>query len=118
MGVVKLNGTYLELADKYYGFRGWLSFGMLLISGVCLFFLGLFTHEFFFEDLKSSAKQDEIGVWLGFWLFMTVSQSGLLWFAIWGLPKESFWLTHFPIRLNRKTGMIHLAYSYTLPAAT
>jgi hypothetical protein len=108
LGVIKMNSTYLELADKYYGFRGWLTFGMLLISGICLFFIVLFTHGFFFEDLRTPSKQVEIEVWLSLWLFMTVSLGGLLWVAIWGLRKESFWLTHLPIRLNRKTRMIHL----------
>jgi hypothetical protein len=108
MGVVKLNGTYLELADKYYGFRGWLSFGMLLIAGVCLFFLGSFTHTLITTYIFNPARQEQVVEGVMVWLFIVSLLSALVAVGVWGLRKESFWLTHLPIRLNRKTGMIHL----------
>jgi hypothetical protein len=104
---IKLNSTFLELADKYYGWRGWLSMGMLIVSGICLWAMGLFgfgTLEAAM-DPDSPANTAEMHTAV---LFMLLCLGGLLLFAIWGLRKESFHLTHFPARLNRKTRMIHL----------
>lgn len=103
---IRLNSTYLELADKYYGERGWLAMGMTLCGLVCVGALLAYTYIIFFGQ-QSLGKPIANGA-LGVLLFSYVCFIPLICFSIWGLRKEAFFLTHFPARLNRKTRMVHV----------
>ena len=104
---IKVNGTYLELADKYYGERGWLTMGMGLVSCVCSWAIAMFGFGSLAAIMNpdSLANKMEIHIVVAFAMLVL---SFLLAFAIWGLRKEAFFLTHFPARLNRKTRMVHV----------
>jgi hypothetical protein len=60
------------------------------------------------EDALNPGYSGDMSANVWFLVFAETALGGLLFFAIWGLRKESFHLTHFPARLNRKTRMIHL----------
>ncbi len=103
--VIKLNSTYMELADKYYGWRGFLTQGMSLVILVCAYGIGgfIYSHIATWEKFYDQHFERTIFV-----LIASAVLLGLLLVAVWGLRKEAFHLTHFPIRLNRKTRMVHL----------
>ena len=107
MSTIKLNSTYLEIAEKYYAMRGWLSMGMLAVSSVCIFFIGLFSFDTVQNWDRNIIKNQQTDAALAY-LFAVFLLGALLAFAIWVLRKEAFWFTHLPARLNRKTRTIHL----------
>ena len=104
--VIKSNSTYLELVDKYYGWRGWLSAGTLITNGVCVWAIWLLGYGTI-ADLPKTPEESRLSAIL-FVSLVIVLMGGLIWFGTWALRKESFFLTHFPARLNRKTRTIHL----------
>lgn len=96
LSVIKLNSTYLETADIAYAGRGSLSFWYLSIGAIFLvfilfLFIGNFLHDpewgFFFVSL-----------------FMCSAVMFCLWFAF---RSDSFCLTHYPIRFNRKNKKVY-----------
>lgn len=103
---IKVNGTYLELADKYYGERGWLTMGTLLCIAASMFPILASVYTLFFVDNAkyNSSMYENIGVVV----FSCVIFLPLVFFGMWLLRKEAFLLTHFPARLNRKTRMVHV----------
>jgi hypothetical protein len=107
MSTIKLNSTYLEIADKYYGMRGWLSLGMLVVSAVCILFIGLFGIGTI-QDWDNTVLRNQQTEAVVAGLVACGLLAMLLAVAIWVLRKEAFWLTHLPARLNRKTRMVHL----------
>ena len=104
--VIKLNSTYMEMADKYFGWRGFLTFGMIVCMLAALLFPGLVAFDLLTrtevptEEMKEA---DFAAIIMIFVLFLP-----LVAVTIWGLRKEAFHLTHFPIRLNRKTRLLHI----------
>ena len=103
--VIKLNSTYMEMADKYFGWRGFLTLGMFLIISVCAFSMVgfIYTHIDTWEKFHDQQFERTLFV-----LFTTTILLSLLLVAVWALRKEAFHLTHFPIRLNHKTRMLHI----------
>ena len=103
--VLKINSTYMELADKYYGWRGFLTQGMSLVILVCAYGIGgfIYTHIDTWERFHDQQFERTLFV-----LIASTILLGLLLVAVWALRKEAFHLTHFPIRLNRKTRTVHL----------
>ena len=104
--VIKVNSTYMELADKYYGWRGFLTLGMLVCLFATLLFPGLVAFDLLTRTQIPSAQMQEADT--GAIVMILVLLLPLAAFIIWALRKEAFHLTHFPVRLNRKTRMVHL----------
>ena len=104
--VIKSNSSYLELADKYYGWRGWLSSGTLIVIAICIGAIAMFAISLVFSWDRVHSKNPAGAI--GVFVFMFAVLLGLILFGTWALRKESFFLTHFPARLNRKTRTIHL----------
>ena len=102
--VVRLNSTYLELVDRNYRWRGgWTLAGALFFCPVFGFFLWqpittLMQGGFVFSD----------------WLFFIGMWSVALlisWIAYRAMTSEVFFSTYYPIRFNRKNGMVYMYQS-------
>ncbi|MCD7099537.1 DUF6708 domain-containing protein [Stenotrophomonas sp. MMGLT7] len=100
--VIKLNSTYLEVVDKYYGWRGWAAF-MFTVGGVIPLVASL---AFIIAAIGKLNAGDSIGFYFG--LFFA-SVFGLVSTVAWFLGRfEWAYYTHYPIRLNRKTQTVHV----------
>jgi hypothetical protein len=106
--VIRLNSTYLELVDKWYGARGMLTaialIGFLIAGGVfALMGLSLLIG---LVDGTSPYQDSAIPFYNGIAMLLMVAPIG------WGMWKvlraESFSFTHYPMRFNRITGMVHV----------
>jgi len=99
--VIRFNGTYLELMDKWFDSRGMLTSIFLMF---CFIFIPIVVASIPDAD---AAGDDLMGQrWLfAFAIGMTTVLSMLFG---WFLKTDAFRYTHFPIRLNRKTWMVHV----------
>ena len=102
LSVIKLNSSYLEVVDKYYGGKGWaafMSFALFLMPMVFSLLFGFTALEKFGD-----------GNMEGFYFATTVSVIGFLLAFVAPILFRFEWAhyTHYPIRLNRKTGMVHV----------
>lgn len=117
LAVTRLNSGFLESVDKFYGDKGFLSAVMLAILGM----VGSFYVWILFASLAApflsidSALRRFLDPNLhraepNFFAvsFVTAICVPLIALAIWGLRKESFAYTHYPIRLNRKTRTVYV----------
>jgi hypothetical protein len=103
---IRTNSTFIELVDKYYAGRGILTF--VLAGGIplCIFMIILDIYAFVFLGLLGNAYDRNIVIFGGPFLFVLCV--ALLVFSVWGVKKDAFIYTHYPIRLNRKTRMVHV----------
>lgn len=105
LSVIEFNASYMEVVDKYYAWKGFLTTflisAMALVGGGFMFVAGSLA----LEALTSAA--DPATVW-GFAALMFLLAATLIAGGVWLLRKESFAYTHYPIRLNRKTRMVHV----------
>ena len=100
--VVKMNGTYMELAGKFYEWRGVFGSGMFVVMLLSVY--GLFFSIVLFNSIMTSI--DERYLWpIG--VFSFAFSVALVLFSVWGSSMEFFRLTHYPIRLNRKLRKIY-----------
>ncbi|WP_273827290.1 DUF6708 domain-containing protein [Providencia rettgeri] len=91
LSVIKLNSTFLEVADAHYKERGFITLTLLF----CFFLILYFLVNTFFSPL-------------GFdWFPLTIS-TPVLFFMLYTLKIECFIYTHYPIRFNRKKQLVHL----------
>ncbi|OWO78848.1 hypothetical protein B5C26_22970 [Photorhabdus luminescens] len=100
--VIRMNSTYMETVDKYYREKGFVSF---LNATVFLGYLGLslyFTVIMIFQGFNGNYD-----VLTGFFIFQ-LAAIFILYFSGKFILKEWFAKTHYPIRFNRKTQMIHV----------
>lgn len=103
---ISKNDLCLELVDKYYAWKGVAS-GILV--GPLVFFAWLLATfpSAVATGLAKTAGDDKWQGWLvgGFGLICLSFLVGLF---VWGILRESFTLTHFPIRFNRKNRMVYV----------
>ncbi|MDR3104217.1 MAG: hypothetical protein LBU96_07165 [Yokenella regensburgei] len=99
--VIKINSTYMEVVDKYYGQKGFVSiftaFGTCLLSYmlVAMVFIST-TREYF----------DWSDIW--FLLVLSIPLTPVFLLCIILLKIEWFAWTHYPIRFNRKEQLVHV----------
>lgn len=111
--VIRMNSTYLETTDKFYAWVGYLAFGMLTLAimlGVASVWISsILLEKVAVIDMDLTRFFSEFGPAHGFLIvfFMLI----LFLVSIWGFKLEAFRYTHYPIRLNRKTRMVH-AFRY------
>lgn len=109
LSVIRMNSTFMEVVDKYYGWKG-------MLTTACLAFMTLICGGLLFVSIESVAEvlagrlppnTSAAQQWANVAGFIVV---GMLFFLAgrWLLRKESFTYTHYPIRLNRKTRMVHV----------
>ena len=97
--VIRMNSTYLECIDKYFLDKGLATSGMIFIILLSIWVIVAFIEI----TLSRCCKLDDILMTLLFCLMF----SPLAAIAVYGLKKEAFQYTHYPIRFNRKTRMVY-----------
>ncbi|NMP26614.1 hypothetical protein GW590_07035 [Rahnella sp. SAP-1] len=102
--VIKMNSTYLELVDKYYSDRGMLEFfTVIMFSVFSLSVIGFFYILFF----NPSNTEDALARVFTCLFIITAFSAISVW--LYGFLRKSFFTwTHYPVRLNRKTQMVHV----------
>ena len=106
LSVIKMNSTYLECVDKFYGEKGILTalaiFGLVTMLGVLS--IGLF---YTISDWPKIAPSEKEKIFLIGPVAIIISLAVT---ALWGytLKKESFQYNHYPMRFNRKTRKVHV----------
>ena len=103
---IRMNSRYLEVADKYYGWKGALTFVMTVLTLICLFITWVAASIFFVDGLMGSADDRAANlVFGGVPLLMGIAMIIAL---LWLIFRECFRLTHYPIRLQRDLRMVHV----------
>lgn len=108
LSVIKMNSTYLELVDKWYGSKGFLNLisiaFLILFSGFALPLAIDVTLQGL--GLRPTISTEEhilaYGVFLIAILLPTIGT------FFWLLRKESFSFTHYPTIFNRKSKMVYI----------
>jgi hypothetical protein len=100
--LIRFNSTFIEMVDRRFRQRGMVA---TLLSSIVF---GWMVY-FWADALRSTLVPDASGerMW-GFFVFVSVLLlATLLFFWKFFLSKEFFTHTHYPIRFNRKTRMVH-----------
>jgi len=98
MSVIRMNSTYLECIDKFFMTKGAVTFFCGIGFIVCLWaIIGLFMQR----CLSNSCNPG-----LDYYL-LNIMFFALLFFLGHHVKKDAFQYTHYPIRFNRKTRMVH-----------
>lgn len=108
LSVIAMNSTYLETVDKWYAWKGIIS---LLAIVLLLIFPGMASAialGWLLEAAGVRPSPESSGFLLANGLAMVGVIICCIWGIIWLLRKESFAYTHYPIRFNRKTRMVHV----------
>jgi hypothetical protein len=104
--VIQMNSTYLEYVDKFYLWRGCFTVTVIAFLAFMLFMpisiISAFVQKW--ETLPGSDQWAEIIFLTG----MLVTIIPILWLGRWLLYKEISRYTHYPIRFNCKTRMVHV----------
>ncbi|WNC92902.1 hypothetical protein RI103_32335 [Paraburkholderia sp. FT54] len=103
VGLIRINSEYIDWIDRRFRFRGMLNTSLVTMG--CLFFVGM---ALLLAWIALSSITKEGSYW---WLGMLVSVfflggAYLLYYLI--LRLEYFSYTHYPIRFNRLTRMVHV----------
>lgn len=101
VSTITLNSTFLEVVDRWFIYRGVMTSSLLLTSAFSVF--GIFM-PFFIPPLHIIPTETDL-------MFMRAACVAFvpIWILlIWGLRKESFRWTHFPIRFNYRNRMVYV----------
>lgn len=99
--VIRMNSTYIEVVDKFYPTKGTICSMMmcmllLMLAGIAYVLWGM---------VFSPAHRNDLA--LG--LFLCILSASLSYFFFWRiLKKDWFRKTHYPVRFNRQTQMVHV----------
>ena len=100
--VVRVNSTYMELVDKYYGWKGWAA----LMFGFMALMLSGFSFSCISLGIDKLREGDAFGFYFGLGAALAFGSMG---FIGWFLGRfEWAYYTHYPIRLNRKDRMVYV----------
>jgi hypothetical protein len=102
LSVIRMNSTYLECVDKFFGWKG--SFSAFAIVALSMPF-SLFIWITLSEISRPEGIQTD-ALWLIAFAFLGCIGIYFLFGPV--LKKECFQYTHNPIRFNRKTRMVHV----------
>lgn len=105
LSVIKINSTYLESVDRFFGGRGVLTLGAsvaIVFSVVAIVTMGgLILHRY------RAGLEDAATTFTSLAVILFISGPFAIW-AYWIARRELFRLTHYPIRLNRRNGMLYV----------
>lgn len=107
LSVIKMNSTFLESVDRWFAWKG-------LIAAVSIFLICIFTYGVVavgFETGPTSwgnMNTDQRLEQVIFSAVIFLISLPLVALGVCALRKESFAYTHYPIRFNRKTRMVHI----------
>lgn len=107
LSIIKMNSTFMDSVDRWFGWKGLITAASLLL--ICMFGYGGVTMAFAagpvsWGNMNADEKLEQI---IFSCVIFSISLPPIL-IGIWGLRKESFAYTHFPIRFNYKTQMVHV----------
>jgi hypothetical protein len=108
LSVIKLNSTYLESVDKWFAWKGAIT---AVTAALFLIFVGgggRMSLMWFLDAAGVTSSPEDVYVSLANGLAMAVVVALIGWCITWLLRKESFAFTHYPVRFNRKTRMVHV----------
>ena len=101
LSVIRMNSTFIELVDKYFAWKGFLTtvaLGFFCMIGGVLLAMALYS-------LTTPGRMETDWPWL---LLMFGMASPVFFLFFWVFKQDNFRFTHYPIRLNRKTRMVHV----------
>lgn len=101
LSVIRFNATFMEVVDKYYAFKGFMT--TVLLAALAI--VGWMVGDMVWVSVREPGRLAKDWPYLLALLAMFVPIGLLL---VWLLRKESFAYTHYPIRLNRKTRQVHV----------
>jgi hypothetical protein len=107
LSVIRMNSTYLESVDKWYGWKGLVTaiamtvILMFALSGGAISVLMLLEAGGWIPITQPTDELLVFGLLSG---ALTLTMIGL---SVHLLRKESFAYTHYPLRFNRKTRMVY-----------
>lgn len=104
LSTIKLNSTYIELVDRWYpltGFSTWFGTMVAAVSGGIL--VAIF-HALFFSGRTAPLQ---IADWIALAAFTPIFLL-IGWVGVFILRTECWRWTHYPMRLNRKTRLVHV----------
>lgn len=99
LSVIKINSTYLELIDRWYVGKGWATFFSIMLLPVSVSMMVMLLPGIWEE-------REHFMAWVAV-IFMTSSGIALTWIGWRNLRVDVLRKSHYPIRLNRKTGKVH-----------
>ena len=108
LSVIKLNSTYLESVDKWFAWKGALSVYTSIILLMFSAALGWMALLWFLEASGFLPSIESPTFSLANGIGTLILLCFIAWPCIWLLRKEAFSYTHFPIRFNRITRMVHV----------
>lgn len=103
---IKLNSSYLEVVDKFYAHRGSITGFAMLFAALPIWIFAATWMDY--EELLLSVYVGREQQLLSSAVFATVMGAILLAAMMWLAHYEVFRYTHYPIRLNRRSRMIHV----------
>ncbi|WP_219905178.1 DUF6708 domain-containing protein [Pseudothauera lacus] len=106
LAAIRANSTFLELTDKFFGAKGQASLVALLVIGISI--LAMAAALISVVDGIEQASQQEMLDGMAFLAMTTLIFMPLFGAGLWFLLSESFSLTHFPIRFNRRNRMVYV----------
>lgn len=107
LSVIRLNSTFLETVDKWYELRGFTT--AFAITVLLIFFpaLGVLVVDYVLKALGKLPTRLGVNTLVGALVCFFICLCLIGWSTSLLLRKESFAHTHYPIRYNRATGMVH-----------
>ena len=101
--VIKMNSTFLESVDKWYGWRGSLSLVALAGIAMSLVTMGVVTTAAISDSNGWQLQEYDVEILLS----AATCMLPMLFVGVWLLTKDWFSLTHYPIRFDRKKRMVY-----------
>lgn len=101
LSVIRINSTFMEVVDKHFAWKGFLTSVFLLF---CFIFFPMLIGTI--PDAGATGD-DLVGQWWLF-VFVIVMIATMSILFGWVFKQDNFRFTHYPIRLNRKTRMVHV----------
>ena len=105
--VIRLNSTFLETVDKWYEWKGFTTAFAITVLLMFVPNFGLVAFEYVLKLLGMASTGMDKQSLIVTLLFLGVFLGLICWGVVTLLRKESFNYTHYPVRYNRKTGMVH-----------
>ena len=86
LSVIRMNSTFIELVDKFYAWKGFLTTVLLIFIGMITFFSLFMVFEAVFFGWKNTEPEEYLLVFF----VLTIFAAPFIWVGIWLLRKESF----------------------------
>lgn len=100
LSVIEINSTWLEVVDKYFFDKGAMTMAFMFVISCFLFGSILFS----FLAVQAILSGD----WAALVVALPVAMVIVFGYLMWKMTKKEINYTHYPIRFNRKTRMVHV----------